>query len=138
MSSKGRVWLARLLVLVVTVWNLQAALVFLARPQVYAPGFMLAGVPGETAVRGVGVLFVMWSIPYLVAIWHPARYRLALGLALAMQITGVLGECLVLAGVPVDFALLRSSLLRFIVFDFTGVLLLAGAYFLVRKEAPYD
>jgi hypothetical protein len=134
MKPNTRVWLARIMIGMVTAWNLQAALVFIGWPQVYTPGFMLSGVPGETVVRGVGVLFVMWNIPYLVAIWQPVRYRLALQLALAMQITGVLGECLVFFGVPAEYALLQSSLLRFIAFDTAGVLLLGGAYLLVRKE----
>ena len=134
MSARARLWLARLLILAVTAWNLQAALVFMLWPQVFTPGFMLSGVPGETAVRGVGVLFVMWNIPYLVAIWQPARYRLVLQLALAMQVTGVLGEVLIFLGVPVEYAMLRSSLSRFIAFDAAGILLLAGALLLVRKE----
>ena len=134
MSAKARLWLARLLILVVTAWNLQAALVFMLWPQVFTPGFMLSGIPGETAVRGVGVLFVMWNIPYLVAIWQPARYRLALQLALAMQVTGVVGEALIFLGVPAEYAVLRSSLSRFIAFDAAGILLLAGALLLVRKE----
>lgn len=134
MKPNARLWLARILIGLVTAWNLQAALVFIAWPQVFAPGFMLSGVAGETAVRGVGVLFVMWNIPYLVAIWHPVRYQLAMQLALAMQITGVLGECLIFFSLPAEYALLRSSLLRFIAFDMAGVLLLGGAYLLVRKE----
>ena len=127
-------WLPRVLILIVTLWNLQAAFVFIFWPQVYAPGFMLSGLPGETAVRGVGVLFVMWNVPYLVALWQPRRYRLALQLALAMQLLGVLGESLIYLSVPADYAILRASILRFSAFDAAGGLLLAGAYWLVRKE----
>jgi hypothetical protein len=129
-----RLWLSRLLIAIVTLWNLQAALVFFLWPQVYAPGFMLTGLPGETAVRGVGVLFAMWNLPYLVALWHPRRYRLALQLALAMQVLGVVGESLIYLTVPADYAVLRASLLRFIAFDAVGALLLAGAYWLIREE----
>jgi hypothetical protein len=134
MSPSIRLWLVRLLIAVVTVWNLQAALVFMLRPQVYAPGFMLTGLPGEAAVRGVGVLFVMWNVPYLVAAWHPVRYRLALGLALTMQIIGVLGETLIYLTIPMAFALLRASLLRFLAFDVAGGLLLGAAFWLTREE----
>jgi hypothetical protein len=129
-----RLWLSRLLIAIVTLWNLQAALVFFLWPQVYAAGFMLTGLPGETAIRGVGVLFAMWNLPYLVALWHPRRYRLALQLALAMQVLGVVGESLIYLTVPADYAVLRGSLLRFITFDAVGTLLLAGACWLVRKE----
>jgi hypothetical protein len=129
-----RLWLSRLLIAIVALWNLQAALVFFLWPQVYAAGFMLTGLPGETAIRGVGVLFAMWNLPYLVALWHPRRYRLALQLALAMQVLGVVGESLIYLTVPADYAVLRGSLLRFITFDAVGTLLLAGACWLVRKE----
>jgi hypothetical protein len=134
MTANGRVWLARVLIAVVTVWNLQAAVVFMLWPQVYAPGFMLTGVPGEAAIRGVGVLFLMWNIPYLVAVWHPLRNRLALQLAVAMQITGVVSEILIYMTLPGDYAVLRASILRFTAFDLAGALLLAAAYALTRKE----
>jgi hypothetical protein len=134
MSSSQRLWLARLLIGIVTLWNLQAALVFTLRPQVYAPSFMLTGLPGETAVRGVGVLFIMWNIPYLVALWHPRRYRLALGLALVMQLAGVIGESLILITIPAGYLVLHLSILRFIFFDGAGVLLLVAAYWLARKD----
>lgn len=134
MNSNLRVWSARVLIGIVTAWNLQAAIVFMIRPQVYAPGFMLAGAPGEAAVRGVGVLFLMWNIPYLVALWHPVRYRLALQLALAMQATGVAGETLIYFTVSAQLFLLRSSILRFTAFDAAGVLLLGAGYWLTRKE----
>jgi hypothetical protein len=134
MNTSSRLWLSRLLIAIVTLWNLQAALVFILWPQVYAPGFMLTGLPGETAVRGVGVLFVMWNVPYLVALWHPRRNELALQLALAMQLLGVLGESLIYLSVPADYATLRASIVRFTAFDAGGALLLAGAYWRVRKE----
>ena len=92
----SRLWAARLLIAVVVAWNLECALVFLLNPAVFAPGFELSGVPGEAAVRGFGVLFVMWNIPYLVALWQPRRNRLSLWEALAMQLIGVIGESLIL------------------------------------------
>lgn len=134
MNTNRRAWPARFLIALVTAWNLQAALIFIAWPRIYAPGFMLTGVPGEAAVRGVGVLFVMWNIPYLVALWHPVRYRLALQLALAMQMTGIVGEVLIFLTLPAEFGLLRASILRFAAFDAAGVLLLAAACWLTRKE----
>jgi hypothetical protein len=29
-------------------------------------------------LRGIGVLFLMWNVPYLVALWHPIRHRISL------------------------------------------------------------
>jgi hypothetical protein len=122
-----RLWLARLLIAVVVAWNLQCALVFLLNPGAFAPGFELIGIPGEAAVRGFAVLFVMWNVPYLVALWNPLRHRLSLWEALAMQTIGVVGESLILASIPVEHSILRGSLLRFIIFDAAGIVCLMGA-----------
>jgi len=132
----SRLWAARLLIAVVVAWNLECALVFLLNPAVFAPGFELKGVPGEAAVRGFGVLFVMWNIPYLVALWQPQRNRLSLWEALVMQLIGVVGESLIFSFSPLVHVVLRTSLLRFIIFDGAGVLLLIGAAWLVRKRHP--
>lgn len=130
-----RPWAIRILVGLVTGWNLQAALLFIVKPEAYVSGFELGGLPGETALRGVGVLFLMWIVPYFVAIWNPIRYRLALNIALAMQLIGVIGEAWILLGLPADHATLLTSLLRFIAFDGFGVLLLALAAGLARPGA---
>jgi hypothetical protein len=128
-----RLWAARLLIAVVVAWNLECALVFLLNPGVYAPGFELTGIPGEAAVRGFAILFLMWNIPYLVALWQPRRNRLALWEALIMQNVGVIGESLILFSIPAEHAVLHSSLLRFITFDAAGVFTLIGAIFLTQK-----
>jgi hypothetical protein len=125
-----RLWTARLLIAVVVAWNLECALVFFINPGLYAPGFELAGIPGEAALRGFAVLFVMWNIPYLVALWHPQRNKISLWEALAMQSIGVVGESLILFSIPVGHAILYTSLVRFIIFDAAGVVLLIGAVLL--------
>ena len=80
---------------------------------------------------------MMWNIPYLVALWHPVRFRLALKLALAMQVTGVIGEMLIYLTLPAGYPILSSSILRFTAFDGVGVMLLVGAYWLTRGESPH-
>jgi hypothetical protein len=129
-----RLWVARFLIALVTAWNLQAALVFILWPERFAPGFELPGVPGAVAMRGTGILFLMWNVPYLVALWQPWKYRLALGLALVMQFIGLVGESLLLLSLPSGFVLLRTSILRFITFDGSGLLLLVVAFWLVRRD----
>jgi hypothetical protein len=126
-------WIARILIAVVVVWNLQCALAFLLNPGAFAPGFELSGIPGDAAVRGMAVLFVMWIIPYLVALWNPRRNRVSLWEALAMQGIGVIGESIILLTLSPGHAVLHASLLRFIAFDAAGVVVLAGAIFLARK-----
>jgi hypothetical protein len=125
--------LARVLIGLVVFLNLQAALVFVWRPQDYAPAFELSGTPGEAAVRGIGVLFIMWNVPYLVALWDPVRNRLALYIALAMQAIGLLGESLIYLGLAPEYALLRSSIIRFIAFDAFGLLVLMAANLVVKR-----
>lgn len=128
-------WIARGLIALVAAWNLQAALVFILWPERFAPGFELTSVPGAVAVRGTGILFVMWNVPYLVALWHPREYRLALGMTLTMQFIGLVGESLILTTLPQEHALLRASITRFIIFDGGGLLLLSAAFWLVRQDA---
>ena len=129
-----RLWAARLLIAVVVAWNLECALAFLLHPDLYAPGFELAGIAGEAAVRGFAVLFVMWNIPYLVALWNPRRHRLSLWEALAMQTIGVIGESLILVSIPLGHAILRDSLIRFIAFDAAGVGCLIGTALLSKMK----
>jgi hypothetical protein len=129
-----RLWAARLLIAVVVAWNLECALVFLLNPGVYAPGFELTGIPGQAAVHGFAVLFVMWNVPYLVALWDPQRNRLSLWEALAMQVIGVLGESTILISLPIGYPFLHTSILRFIIFDAAGVALLIGAALLERAS----
>ena len=130
-----RIWTSRLLIAIVTAWNLQAAVIFIIAPQSFVHAYELSGVAGEAAVRGVGVLFLMWSVPYVFAVIHPTRYRLGLVSAMLMQLIGLIGESYILSTLPLDHMMLRSSIFRFIVFDGVGLLLLITAYLLVKGES---
>ena len=132
--SVNKIYLSRLLIGLVTAWNLQAAWIFIFLPRSYVLAYELNGVTGEAAVRGVGVLFLMWNVPYVVALWNPIRFRLALVLAFVMQFIGLMGESFILSTLAMDHAILRASILRFIVFDGAGLILLVIAFLLVRKE----
>ena len=106
-------------------------MVFLLWPERYAPGFELTGAPGAAAVRGLGVLFLMWNVPYAVALWNPLRYRVSLCEAVAMQAIGVVGESLIYFGLPIAYAIARSSIMRFIMFDALGLVMLILALCLI-------
>jgi hypothetical protein len=134
MNEKTRVWLARAVIGLVTFFNLECALVFILWPQIYAPSFELMGLAGEEMLRGMGVLFVMWNIPYLVAFWNPVRNRTSLFEALIMQAVGFLGETLILLSLPAGHGLLNTSILRFIYFDGAGLFLLLIAVWLIRRK----
>jgi hypothetical protein len=130
----NKFWLSRLLIGIVFTWNVQCALIFLVSPGMFAAAYELSGVAGEAALRGVGVLFLMWNVPYALALWHPVRYRLALTLAVVMQAVGLAGESFIRATLPAGHAVLDASILRFILFDGTGLVLLALALWLVHHE----
>ena len=127
-----RLNLARGLIGLVILWNLQAALVFLLWPERFITAFELQGAVGAAMLRGLGVLFVMWNVPYLVALWHPVRHRISLYEALAMQTFGLLGEVIIYLTLAAIHIALRASVLRFIAFDGLGLLLLLIAVWITR------
>jgi hypothetical protein len=118
----------------VLAWNVQCAVAFLLAPATYAAGFELTGAAGEAAVRGIGVLFLMWNVPYGVALWHPVRHRVSLYEAVAMQGIGLVGETLILHSLPAALVTARTSLGRFILFDGVGLVLLLTAAAAARKR----
>lgn len=128
-SQKARLWLGRFLIGAVLAMNLQAAIYFIASPQRAAPAYELVGLPGEAAIRGFGILFLMWNVPYAFAAWHPVRFRVSLYQALLMQAIGLVGESLIYLDLPLVHTTLRAAILRFIIFDGAGLvaLLLAAA-----------
>ena len=129
-----RLNLARGLIGLTILWNLQAALVFLLWPDRYSAAYELQGTVGAATLRGIGVLFLMWNVPYLVALWHPVRHRISLYEALAMQSIGLVGEGIIYLTIPAIHAALRASVYRFIVFDALGLVLLLVATWITRKE----
>jgi hypothetical protein len=129
-----RIWIPRLLIGIVTAWNLQAAMVFIASPESFLHAYELSGVAGEAAIRGVGVLFLMWNVPYLFAVADPIRFRLAVLFALLMQLTGLIGESYIFSTLPAGHEILRSSVLRFIEFDGVGLVLLFMAGWLTENQ----
>ena len=129
--NKSAVWISRILIAAVTVMNVQAAFQFMLTPQNYAYGFEMTGTVGEAMVRGMGVLFLMWNIPYMFAAYHPARNFISLVEAVIMQFIGVTGETLILLGMPEGHPLIEASVKRFIIFDGSGLVFLAVALLLV-------
>ncbi len=124
--------LARLLLALVLVSNLYAALGFLFSPQQFTAAYELAGIPGEVAVAAIGLLFLMWQVPYLVAFIYPVRHKISLLEALIMQSLGLIGETFILFRIPGQHAVLKSGITRFIVFDLAGLALLVIAWLIVN------
>ena len=86
-------------------------------------------------VRGLGLLFMMWNVPYAVALWHPVRCRVSLVEAVTMQTIGVTGETLLLATLPAGHNVIQASITRFIIFDASGLVLLLVAFWLAVRPA---
>ncbi len=138
MEQKQRwVWASRALIGLVLFFNVQCAVVFLISPQAFAPGFELQGVVGDAMVRGMGILFLMWNVPYVLAVIDPVRFRVSLYEAVVMQAIGAIGESILLATFPEGHAAIRASVGRFIVFDGGGLVLLLLALLITRRIPNY-
>jgi hypothetical protein len=128
----ARLWIGRVLIGTVVLWNVQCAVAFLVAPSTYAPGFELVGPAGEAMVRGMGVLFLMWNVPYVAALLHPVRHRISLYEAVAMQAIGLVGESLILWTLGGGHPVVSGTLLRFIAFDGAGLVALIAAVWVTR------
>ncbi len=135
--NKTRI-LASLLISIVFIINIQAGIDFYFNPEKYVSAFELSGIPGEISVAGVGLLFIMWNIPYAFALWNPIKNRISLLQATIMQAFGVIGETVLFFRFSAqDFPYLASSIKRFILFDGAGLIILLMAGFLIflnKKE----
>ncbi|MBN1231652.1 MAG: hypothetical protein JXA19_07320 [Anaerolineales bacterium] len=132
---KSKIGIARILILILLVINLQVAFAYFLHPADYTFSFELTGTPGIAVVQGYGVLFIMWNIPAILAILHPQRHRSALIAAILMQVVGLVGELFILVSIPEGYPIARATIHRFVFFDSTGVVLLLFAFFLSRNPA---
>lgn len=121
--------------LAVLLWNLSAALPFIAKPGIYAWAFELSGTVGAVITRSIGVLLLMWVIPYIPAIHQPVHCRACLGIIIVQQIIGLGGEIWMALTLPAGHPALLGTGLRFIAFDAAGLLLLCSAWLLTRHAA---
>jgi len=139
-----KIWISRLLIGTVVFINLMASIEFMAQPRAYAPGFELEGEAGAAMIQGMGLLFLMWNVPYVVALLHPAKHFLSLIESVVMQAIGVVGESALLLALPGSHPQIQSSVIRFIMFDGGGLIFLLAALGCVwqerkkSKESPAD
>jgi hypothetical protein len=131
--SNNRLWLARALIGLVLFFNLQCALLFLWRPEDYVAGFGLSGAAGMGMLRALGLLFVMWNVPYVFACVHPIKYRISLIEAVIMQAIGLVGETIILISGNYQDALIQVTMKRFILFDGMGLAMLLLVFELSRS-----
>jgi hypothetical protein len=133
LSSTSRIHLARLLISVVLFFNLQCAIQFLISPASYSSSFELIGLSGDYSIRGMGILFLMWNVPYVFAAIHPVKNITSYLQSLIMQTIGLIGETFLYTTIPSGHLTLMFSISRFILFDGIGLLLISSGYLLLRK-----
>lgn len=134
MKATNRIWGARILIGLVLLINVQSAVVFFANPARFAPAYELSGIPGAAAIRGFAVLFLMWNVPYVVALINPVKYRVSLYEAVTMQSLGLVGESIIFWTLPAEHIVLRGSILRFILFDGAGLVALIAAAWISKTS----
>lgn len=117
---------ARILVAIVFLFNISCAIQFILYPDQFSPSFNLSGEAGKVVIQSLGLLFIMWNVPYAFAIIHPRKNYIALTSALIMQAIGVIGESWIYANI-ITLSMAKNSLIRFIWFDTGGLILLIFA-----------
>lgn len=133
-TGDARTWFSRVCVAAVFAVNVQCALQFILWPGRYASGFELGGVPGNVAIRGLGIAFLMWNATYPPVIWRPHAYRVLFGVIIAQQLIGLLGETWLLLTLPAGHDALAASITRFAVFDAVGLGLLLIAFIATTRR----
>jgi hypothetical protein len=133
-------WAARVVVAMICIWNLTAAVPFVLNPAGYAHSFEVSdcGIGGEVLVRGLGIAFLMWQVPFLPVIWHPGRQRTLFLCLLGMQLVGLVGESAMMAALPAGHAALRATGWRFILFDGAGLVGLGVTYGTLHRKRKSD
>lgn len=136
--TSSAVWVIRIVFTIVFLWNVLCAIQFILFPADYAGSYQLSGTEGEVALRGLGVAFLMWNATYPAYIARPDRFPVLGAVIVAQQVIGLVGESLILASLPEGYALLASSIQRFIAFDGAGLLLMIAALAFKKKQALGD
>jgi len=126
-SRNVKTWIARVLIGLVLLDNFQAAVIFLILPDRISPGFGLSGAAGSAVIQGIGLLFLMWCVPYFIAAIDPRKHKLSVIESLVMQSIALVGESILLILLPAKLPVLAESVQRFILFDGIGLLLLLAA-----------
>lgn len=132
-SRASLAWFARAAVGCVFFINITCAIAFILRPENYAGGFEISGIPGKVAVQGFGFLFLMWNVTYPPVMFQPERQMLLYSIILIQQAIGLVGESWMYMALPTGHAALRATGLRFIFFDGIGLLMMGAAFVLLRR-----
>jgi hypothetical protein len=139
LRDRSKLWVGRILIGWVLITNIQCAILFILFPGSFVQSFELTGVAGNAAIRGFGILFLMWNVPYVLALIQPRKFRLSLLEAVGMQAIGFIGETALLLFFPPGHPYIRETVSRFIIFDGIGlILLLLSAWITLDKVKLID
>ena len=122
--NRGALWALRIAFAIVFIINVQCALSFVIWPASYAAAYELEGVAGNAAVQGIGIAFLMWNATYPAFIAQPQRFSVLGWVIIAQQIIGLIGETGLFISLPAGHEVLASSVMRFIVFDAAGLVVM--------------
>jgi hypothetical protein len=131
-------WIARLFIGSVISVNLLCAFDFLFNPQQFLINFSFTTAEQQPVIQGIGLLFIMWNIPYLVAFINPLIYNISLYEAVFMQFIGLAGELILLGSSPNIPDSIKNTVIRFSIFDGVGFVFLIIAIWLVIKNKTKD
>lgn len=126
--NKRAIWIARFIFSAVFLLNIQCAIQFIVTPDLYLTAYELHGQAGKVALQGLGVAFLMWNATYPFFIYKPEKYRIIGIVILMQQAIGLVGETAILLGLQSGHEMLYASILRFIVFDGIGLLLMSISF----------
>lgn len=135
-KNSTRIWIGRIFICVVLLINIECAIVFIFFPGQFTSQFELDGEVGQIVIRAMGLLFLMWNIPYIFAAIDPVKYRISLFEAIIMQGIGFFGEAIILNTISMTHQNLMISISRFTLFDGIGLALLvvsASLIFRIKK-----
>lgn len=126
--NRGALWALRIAFAIVFIINVQCALSFVIWPASFTAAYELEGVAGNAAVQGIGIAFLMWNATYPAFIAQPQRFNVLGWVIIAQQIVGLIGETALFMSLPVGHEILASSVMRFIVFDAAGLVIMAATW----------
>ncbi len=134
MSERIRVNIARVCYTVVFISNMYCALAFIFNPDPYVGSYELSAASGGiAAIQGMGVVFAMWNVTYPFYIVNPLKQKTLGIVIIVQQIVGLVGELFIKTGLDKKQSVLEESIMRFVWFDFAGLILLIIGFAIVYK-----
>ncbi len=121
---------------VVFLLNIQCALSFIFVPGNYVASYQLEGSAGMAAIQGIGVAFLMWNVTYPAFIVAPRKFKVLGWVVIVQQLVGLVGESFILVSIASmsGMELLGSSILRFIIFDGAGLVIMVISFIVLLKS----